>query len=206
MEPELSPLPFESRRAAETRQPPQNLDAERAILGAVMLDRDALGVALESIRADDFYRREHRVIFGVMCDLYENDQAIDGITVAEELERRGELLKCGGNDYLADILAATATAANVAYHGRIVRDKAVLRGLIHASGEITTDAFAAREETDAILDRAQTRIYAIAESRETQAFASVRDVCRRPSGASTRPRAPRATSRGCPPASWSSTA
>jgi len=181
VEPELSPLslgppPREPRRAAETRQPPQNLDAERAILGAVMLDRDALGVALETIRSDDFYRREHRVIFGVMCDLYEGDQAIDGITVAEELERRGELDKCGGNDYLADIIAATATAANVAYHGRIVRDKSVLRGLIHASGEITTDAFAAREETDAILDRAQTRIYAIAESRETQAFASVRDV------------------------------
>ena len=176
MEPELSPLTRGENRSAETRHPPQNLDAERAILGAVMLDRDAIGVALETLAVDDFYRREHRLIFQAMCDLYENDQAVDGITVAEHLERRNELQKCGGNDYLADILAATATAANVAYHSRIVRDKAILRGLIHAAGEISTEAFAARDETDTILDRAQTRIYAIAEDRETQVFASVKDV------------------------------
>ncbi|MBU0742321.1 replicative DNA helicase [bacterium] len=176
LEPELSRAPAPGRIAPGHRLPPQNQDAERAILGAVMLDRDALGIALETIDDGDFYRVEHRTIFQVMCELYENDQAIDGITVAEELERRNALRKVGGNDYLADILAGTATAANVSYHARIVRDKSILRRLIHVSGEIAGDAFEASQETDTILDNAQTKIYHIAENRQTQAFFPVKDV------------------------------
>ncbi len=176
MEPELSRAPATGQTAPGHRLPPQNQDAERAILGAVMLDRDALGIALETIEPEDFYRPEHRTIFLVMSDLYENDRAIDGITVAEELEKRNALRKVGGNDYLADILAGTATAANVTHHARIVRDKSILRRLITASGEIAGDAFEASEETDNILDTAQTKIYNIAENRQTQAFFSVKDV------------------------------
>ncbi|MBU1676924.1 replicative DNA helicase [bacterium] len=176
LEPELSRAPAPGRIAPGHRLPPQNQDAERAILGAVMLDRDALGIALETIDDGDFYRVEHRTIFQVMCEFYENDQAIDGITVAEELERRNALRKVGGNDYLADILAGTATAANVSYHARIVRDKSILRRLIHVSGEIAGDAFEASQETDTILDNAQTKIYHIAENRQTQAFFPVKDV------------------------------
>ena len=176
MEPELSRAPAPDMTAPGTRLPPQNQDAERAILGAVMLDRDAIGIALESLETGDFYRVEHRTVFQVMCELYENDQAIDGITVAEELEKRNMLQKVGGNDYLADILAGTATAANVAYHARIVRDKSILRRLIHVSGEISGDAFEATKDTDDILDTAQTKIYNIAENRQTQAFFSVKDV------------------------------
>jgi len=176
LEPELSRAPATGQTAPGHRLPPQNQDAERAILGAVMLDRDALGIALETIEPEDFYRPEHRTIFLVMSDLYENDRAIDGITVAEELEKRNALRKVGGNDYLADILAGTATAANVTHHARIVRDKSILRRLITASGEIAGDAFEASEETDNILDTAQTKIYNIAENRQTQAFFSVKDV------------------------------
>jgi len=176
LEPELSRAPATGQTAPGHRLPPQNQDAERAILGAVMLDRDALGIALETIEPEDFYRPEHRTIFLVMSDLYENDRAIDGITVAEELEKRNALRKVGGNDYLADILAGTATAANVTHHARIVRVKSILRRLITASGEIAGDAFEASEETDNILDTAQTKIYNIAENRQTQAFFSVKDV------------------------------
>ncbi len=176
MEPELDRIPHPAASAPARRLPPQNQDAERAILGAVMLDKDALGVAMETLQLEDFYRLEHRLIFQVMCELYENDQAIDGITVAEDLERRGELRKAGGNDYLADILAGTATAANVQYHARIVRDRSILRRLISASGEIANDAFEGADDTDTILDDAQTKIYNIAENRQTQSFAAVKDV------------------------------
>lgn len=158
------------------RLPPQNLDAERAILGAVMLDRDALAVALEDVQLEDFYRREHREIFETMCRMYENDQAIDGITLAEELEREKQLERVGGADFLAHLLAITTTAANVSYHARIVREKAILRRLITTANEISVDALEGAEETDTILDTAQTKIYSIAETRQTQAFAAVKDV------------------------------
>ncbi len=158
------------------RLPPQNQDAERAILGAIMLDPDALGIALDEIAAEDFYREEHRLIFRSMCRLFENNQAIDGITVAEDLEKHGELQKAGGPNYLADIIEATATAANIAYHCRIVREKAVLRRLIHVSNEIATEAYESAAETDAILDHAQDRIYAIAENRQTRTYAPLAEV------------------------------
>jgi replicative DNA helicase len=161
---------------AGNRIPPHNEDAEKAILGAAMLDRDALGIALESIHAEDFYRKSHRLLFQTMSDLYENDQAIDGITLAEALNRAGQLSSVGGTDYLAEILGSVATAANVAYHAGIVRDKSVLRKLIHTSNEIATEAYDSSEETDAILDNAQSKVYSIAENRDTNAFSAVKDV------------------------------
>ena len=158
------------------RLPPQNLDAERAILGAVMLDRDAIAVALEDVQAEDFYRRENRLLFEIMCRMYESDQAIDAITLAEDLEREKQLDRIGGTDYLGLLLSTTTSAANVAYHARIVREKAILRRLISTANEISADATEGAEETDVILDQAQTKIYAIAETRQTQAFAAVKDV------------------------------
>lgn len=175
-----SPLPQREDYGAPPpgldRLPPQNLEAERAVLGAVLLDREALGVALEHVQTEDFYRREHREIFQTMCRLYENDQAIDAITLADELVRQRQLDRVGGHDYLAALLAGTATAANAAYHARIVRDKAVLRRLISTANEIASDAQEGADETDVILDTAQTKIYSVAEDRKTQAFASVKEV------------------------------
>ena len=167
---------YESQGGPAHRLPPQNLDAERAILGAVMLDRDAIAVALESVQAEDFYRREHRLLFEIMCRMYEGDQAIDAITLAEELERGKQLDRIGGIDYLGLLLSTTPSASNVAYHARIVREKAILRRLISTANEISADAAEGAEETDVILDQAQTKIYSIAETRQTQAFAAVKDV------------------------------
>jgi len=141
-----------------------------------MLDKESLGVALENVKTEDFYRKEHREIFGVMCRLYENDQAIDGITLAEELERLRLLDKIGGHDFLASLLATTATAANAAFHAKIVREKSILRRLITTANEIAFEAQEGAEETDVILDQAQTKIYGVAEDRETQAFSSVKEV------------------------------
>ncbi len=176
----MEPLPAPQRQAplprAEDRLPPQNEDAERAILGAIMLERDALGLAVEKIAAADFYRKEHRLIFAAMQALYEHDQAIDAVTVAEELERRGQLEETGGRQYLAYLLATVATAANVGYHAGIVKEKALLRDLIRESTRIAGEAYEGAGPAADILDRAQTRIYSIAESTNKSGFESVKSV------------------------------
>ena len=94
---------------AADRMPPCNLDAERAILGAVLLEREAVGLVREKLQGQEFYRKEHRLIFDAMCRLYESDQAIDAITVSELLERDGNLSEVGGIDYLAHLAASVAT-------------------------------------------------------------------------------------------------
>ncbi len=158
------------------RTPPHNLDAERSILGAILLEREALGLARDEIAGPEFYRAEHRRIFEAMCRLYENDQAIDAITVAEELEKDALLAEVGGVDYLNFLVASTATAANVGFHARIVRDKAILRNLIHESGVIAREAFEGADEAEEILDRAQTRIYALTETTRPRGFTPVGDL------------------------------
>ncbi|MFO7652834.1 MAG: replicative DNA helicase [Candidatus Krumholzibacteriia bacterium] len=158
------------------RQAPANLDAERAVLGAILLDREAVGIAREKIEGPEFYRKEHRLIYQAMCHLYEIDQAIDPITVAEALEKEGALAEAGGIDYVADLAAIVATAANVGYHAAIIKDKAVLRELIHASTLIAAEAYEGQDETPAILDRAQGRIYSVGEQARRGGFEGVDQV------------------------------
>jgi len=158
------------------RLPPQNEDAERAILGAIMLERDALGLAIEKVSADDFYRKEHRLIFAAMRDLYDRDQAIDTVTVAEQLTRRNDLEAVGGTEYLAYLLATVATAANVTYHAGIVQEKAVLRALISTATAIAGEGYEGAESAATILDRAQSSIFRIAESTRKGGFESVKSV------------------------------
>ncbi len=156
--------------------PPHNLDAERAILGAVLLDREAVGLAIEKIEAGHMYRKEHKLIFEAMCLLYEEDQAIDVITVSELLERDGNLEKIGGAEYLATLGASVATAANVFHHARIVKEKATLRDLIHVSGVIAGEAFEARDEAQDILEKAQASIYTLGEDTAREGFTAVQQV------------------------------
>jgi len=165
--------PAGPRALVADRQPPCNLDAERAILGACFLDKEAVGMGREVIAEEHFYRREHRLIFGAMCSLYEENQAIDAITVSEALERDGHLVATGGIDYLTDLAASVATAANVTYHAKIVKEKAVLRDLITASTAISAEAFEGGDEASEILDRAQSRIYQISEDTRRGGFEPV---------------------------------
>lgn len=179
MEPQPARIPAAGTSAAPRpadRQPPHNVEAEQAILGAIMLDRDALGLATEKLSPGDFYRREHQLIFAAMRRLYERDQAIDTVTVAAALEQESALEDAGGRGYLSDLLSMVATAANVGYHAAIVKEKAVLRGLIHAATDIAGEAYEAGDEAALILDRAQARIYSIAETTRKGGFEAVRSV------------------------------
>jgi replicative DNA helicase len=178
----VEPLPAKSAPAAPARGrapdrlPPQNVEAERAILGAILLEREALGLAIEKLEPEDFYRREHQILFAALIELYRNDQAIDAVMVAEALGQRGQLEQVGGRDYLSFLLGTVATAANVGYHAGIVREKAVLRGLIHEATAIVGEAYDAAGEAADILERAQSRIFTIAESTRKGGFESVRNV------------------------------
>jgi replicative DNA helicase len=159
--------------SVEQRQLPANVDAERAVLGAILLDREAIGIVREKLAGAEFYRKEHRLIFAAMCRLYESDQAIDAITVSEALAQDGVLEEAGGADYLTDLNAMVATAANAAYHAGIVKDKAILRDLIQASTLNASEAYEGIGDPAEILDRAQSRIFTIGEQTRRSGFEGV---------------------------------
>ncbi|MEZ4388006.1 MAG: replicative DNA helicase [Candidatus Krumholzibacteriia bacterium] len=171
MEASLQPQPPMSGR-----RPPCNLDAERAILGAALLDRGAVGVAHETLRGGEFYLREHRLIFGAMLALYDAEQAIDPITVGDQLRKQGELEAAGGMDYITELQAMVATAANVSYHAGIVRETGILRELITASGDTVNECMAGEGEAAEILDAAQGRFLLIGENARRGDFVGLDEV------------------------------
>ena len=111
------------------RVPPQNLEAEQSVLGAILLDNDAINHALEILTPDDFYRETHREIFRAMVALTDHNQPVDAITLTDALRTKGALEAVGGPAYIAELASIVPTAANVAHYARITREKAVLRSL-----------------------------------------------------------------------------
>jgi replicative DNA helicase len=156
--------------------PPQSLDAERAILAAMMLDQTAIGRAVESIDASAFYRTGHSKIFEALVALYTRNESADMITVAEELRKRGDFEAVGGGPALGSIMEAATTTANLEHHVRIVHAKSVLRQLIKATNEIQQQCYSGQEETAELLDQAEARIFAITDSRIRQGFVTIGDL------------------------------
>lgn len=120
----------------EERVPPQNIEAEQAVLGAMLIDKEAIAKATEVLSADDFYREAHRVIFSAMLELYNKNEAVDMVTVTEILKRDNKLEDIGGIAYITSLANVVLTAANVKYHADIVAEKSVLRQLVRVSTEI----------------------------------------------------------------------
>ena len=118
--------------------PPQNIEAEQAVLGAVLLDNTVLPRVIEVLQPEDFYRNSHRRIYQAMLDLFEKSETIDLITILEMLDQKKQLEEIGGSAYLASVIDLVPTAANVQYHSKIVREKALLRGLISTATEIVS--------------------------------------------------------------------
>ena len=157
---------------------PHNLDAERSVLGAILLDNHALNLALEKLKADDFFLDQHRRIFERMIELGEAHQAIDLVTLTEELDRRGDLEAAGGAAYLAQLVDGVPHVSNLEHYARIVREKAVLRNLAHAAQAIQEQALEADEDADSILDRAESFIFRLAEERFRAGFIGVKELIR----------------------------
>jgi replicative DNA helicase len=162
--------------AAPTRTLPHNLDAEKSVLGAILIHNDAFNAAAEVIDAGDFFRDAHRRIFDRMVALSERGDAIDFVTLKEELSRKGDLDEVGGPAYIAALADGVPRSANVEYYAKIVKEKSTLRSLIHSANKILADAYDAEEEPDLLLDGAERAIFAIAEDRIRAGFVPLRDL------------------------------
>ncbi len=167
-----------SAQATLERPLPQNLDAERSILGAILLDNHALNAAIENLKPEDFFLEQHRRVFNQMIALGENQQAIDLVTLTESLHRVGELESSGGAPYLAALADGMPRVSNVEHYARIVREKALLRNLIHATHNIQQRALEGEDGADAILDNAESAIFGLAEDRVKAGLIPVKDIVR----------------------------
>ncbi len=158
------------------RLPPQNLEAEQSVLGAVLLDNQALLKCLDIISENDFYRESHRKIFRVILDLFDRNEAIDLITVSEALTKKDELEAAGGAAYLAELAGTVPTAANVAYHSRILKEKSLLRALLRSSTDIASKVYEDSSEAEELLDFAERTVFEISDRRVRASFSNMREV------------------------------
>ena len=162
--------------ATAERMLPHNLEAERSVLGAILVHNDAFNLAAQVIDSGDFYRDAHRRIFDKIVALNERRDPIDFVTLKEELARAGELDDVGGPVYIASLADGVPRATNVEYYAKIVKEKSTLRNLIYAANKILTNAYEADQESDLILDEAETAIFAVADDRLKAGFVPMRDL------------------------------
>src|SRR5579883_1143406 len=155
---------------------PQNLDAERSVLGAILIDNHALNTAIEKLKPEDFFHDAHRRIFNQMIQLGESQQGIDLITLSDQLRRKGELEAAGGAAYIAQLIDGAYRISNLDHYARIIKEKSLLRNLIHATDSIKQTALDAEEDADSLLDRAESSIFQIAEDRIRTGLVSMKDV------------------------------
>jgi replicative DNA helicase len=162
--------------AGPDRLPPQNIEAEQFVLGAVLLENESLATVIENLSAEDFYRDAHNKIFSAMIDLYEKNEPIDLITLTEQLRKKELLDAVGGASYISQLVNLVPTAANAKYHSRIVKEKAILRNLINTSTEIITMSYDTEQDVHELLDTAETKIFSISEKMVSRSYFHVRDV------------------------------
>jgi replicative DNA helicase len=160
------------------RVPPQNVEAEQSVLGAILLDNDAINQAIEILTAEDFYRESHREIFRAMVALSERNQPVDAITLTDALRTGGVLEAVGGAGYIAELAACVPTAANAGHYARIVREKSLLRSLASISTEIASGAYDSPPNVDEYLDESEHKIFEISERRVRQSFHGMPELTR----------------------------
>ncbi len=167
----------EVRGGAETaRIPPHDLDAERAVVGAMLVSETAVGHVAEKLGPEDFYSEVHRIIYGAMMRLYSRGEPIDQLTLINELRSVGEFEKAGGRAYVFQIVESVPTAANAARYAEIVRGKALLRDIIDAGSRIAEDAFREPEDVDEALDAAEQLIYDVSNRTLREHLAPVSEL------------------------------
>ena len=160
----------------EERVPPQSIEAEQSVLGAMLIDKEAIAKVTEVLNADDFYREAHRVIYTAMLELYNKNEAVDLITVTDILRRDNKLEDIGGIAYITSLANIVLTAANVRYHADIVAEKSVLRQLVKVSTEIAAMGYEANDEVGVLLDTAESRILEISNRKKKADFTPISAV------------------------------
>ncbi len=158
---------------------PHNLEAERCVLGVIILDNALLSQAIEILDKDDFYLDNHKLIFKQMLTLFEHSKAIDFITLTDELRKKGSLEPIGGASFISSLIDGVPRLTNLEYYARIVQEKATLRNLIKQSNEIINSCYDQQEDVDAILDSAEKAIFEIAEYKIRSGFISINEIAKR---------------------------
>jgi replicative DNA helicase len=164
------PVVRTDRMSGLDRVPPQNIEAEQSTLGSMILDRSAIEKAGEILRQEDFYRTAHQEIYDALWTLAERDEAVDLITVQEELRRRGKLEAVGGTEYLMALIDTVPTAANIEYYAKIVEEKSIRRRLIEAATEVIGCAHSQDHDIDTLADRAEQLVFAVSQKRIGRTF------------------------------------
>ena len=164
---------------ASDRTLPHNLEAEKCVLGAILINNPAFNQAAEVIDAQDFFRDAHRRIFEKMVSLTDRSEAVDLVTLKDELTRSGELDEVGGPAYISSLTDGVPRSANVEYYARIVKEKSILRWLIQSANDVLSRAYDAEEDADNLLDEAERSIFQIAEHRLRQGFVPLGDLVSR---------------------------
>lgn len=165
---------FSKNYNSTDRLPPQNVEAEQSVLGALMLDKDAIIKVVDILRSGDFYRSHHNLIYESMLDLYEKSEPIDILSLTNKLKEKGILDEIGGSSYLTELVNLVPTAAHIVYYAKIVHKKKVLRDLIEAAGHIAELGFKETEDIESLLDEAEQRIFGISQKSITQEFLPVK--------------------------------
>src|SRR4051794_32126772 len=162
--------------SAFDKLPPHALEAERCLLASMMLDKEMIGQVVQIVDREAFFQADHQIIFDVLLKLYEQNRPVDAVILREELIKRQLLDEIGGREYLAAILGTVPSAAHGAHYASIVREKALLRQLISASNEILRDAYAPHEQAELVLDKAEKRIFEIAQKKVGKQMVPMEDV------------------------------
>ena len=167
-------------RTQETieKLPPQNIEAEVAVLGSMLLDRHAIAHCIETLEESCFYKDAHKKIFSAIIKLYDENKAIDIVTIVEALRKDGALDTAGGPAFVSSLASSVPTAANIVHYAKIVREKAILRNLIWASTQIAADCYDSSQEAEVLLDKAEQTIFDISSKKTESRFALIKDVIR----------------------------
>ncbi|GAB79017.1 replicative DNA helicase [Austwickia chelonae] len=161
----------------DDRTPPQDIHAEQSVLGGMLLSKDAIADCVESLRGTDFYRPAHELIYDAVLDLYGRGEPADAITVADELTKRGELTRIGGQSYLHQLISSVPTAANAGYYAQIVAERATLRRLVDAGTRIVQMGYGqGGGDVEEIVNAAQAEVYAVADKRGSEDYHLLRDL------------------------------
>lgn len=158
------------------RMPPHNTEAEQSVLGALMLDKEAIFQVVDFLSAQDFYQPKHCVIYEAMTDLFSRREPIDFLSITNRLKEKKQLTQIGGKDYLAELVEVTPSSANVGHYAQIVRSKRLLRDLIHAAGEIAELGYDEEKEAEEVLDEAEKKIFQITQTSIRQSFVSLKEA------------------------------
>jgi replicative DNA helicase len=157
------------------RLPPQSLESEQAVLGALLVSGDGVSRIVDVVEAEHFYRKAHQTLFAAMLDLYENNEPIDIVTVSQSLKDQGKLDAVGGRQYITDLSMSVATTANLEYYAKVVQEKALLRMLIKAGGDIVGTCYE-ENDADVALDKAESMIFNLASKRNMQSLVHIKTV------------------------------